>query len=74
MSTTHFRREWTKLYGTPPLQYRDALRLSYAKEYLLSGYYSVTEVAEKCGFEDTNYFIRFFKKHTGITPGKFSKL
>lgn len=74
MSTTHFRREWTKIYGTSPLQYRDTLRLSYAKEYLLTGYYSVTEVAEKCGFEDTNYFIRFFKKHTGITPKNFSKL
>ncbi|MBR3933097.1 MAG: helix-turn-helix transcriptional regulator [Clostridia bacterium] len=74
MSVTHFRREWLKLYGESALQYRDRIRLSYAKEYLMSGYYTVTEVAEKCGFSDVNYFIRFFKKHTGISPGKFEKI
>ena len=56
MSVTNFRREWAKLYGESPLQYRDRIRLSHAKEYLMSGYYTVTEVAEKCGFSDVNYF------------------
>ncbi len=74
MSTTNFRREWTKLYGISPMQYRDEMRLNYAKEYLLSGYYTVGEVSSKCGFSDVNYFIRFFKKHTGISPRKFTKL
>ena len=71
MSVTNFRREWKKLYGESPLQYRDDLRLSYAKEYLNSGYYSVSEIARKCGFDDVSYFVRFFKKQTGITPGDF---
>jgi AraC-like DNA-binding protein len=74
MSVTNFRREWSKLYGESALQYRDRIRLSYAKEYLMSGYYTVTEVAQKCGFSDVNYFIRFFKKHTGISPGKFERI
>ncbi len=74
MSVTHFRREWLTLYGETALQYRDRIRLSYAEKYLMSGYYTVSEVAEKCGFCDTNYFIRFFKKHKGISPGKFEKL
>lgn len=73
MSVTHFRREWLRLYGESALQYRDKIRLSFAKEYLISGYYTVTEIAEKCGFNDVNYFIRFFKKHTGISPGKYKK-
>ena len=73
MSVTNFRREWKKLYGESPLQYRDDLRLSYAKEYLNSGYYSVSEIAHKCGFDDVSYFVRFFKKQTGITPGDFKK-
>ena len=73
MSTTHFRREWLKLYDESALQYRDKVRLSYAKQYLMSGYYTVTEVAEKCGFSDVNYFIRFFKKHMGMSPGIFMK-
>ena len=74
MSVTNFRREWLKLYRETALAYRDKLRLLHAKEYLFSGYYTVTEVAHKCGFDDVNYFIRFFKKHTGISPGKFGKI
>ncbi len=71
MSVTNFRREWTKTYGETPMQYRDRVRLFYAKEYLLSGYYTVGEVAERSGFDDVSYFIRFFKKHVGASPKKF---
>lgn len=71
MSLTHFRREWARLYRQPPMQYRDELRLSHAKELLLSGFYTVSEIAVACGFEDASYFVRFFKKHTGTTPGAF---
>lgn len=71
MSVTNFRREWAKQYAEPPMQYRDSIRLYYAKEYLSCGYYSVSEVAKKCGFEDVSYFVRFFKKKVGVTPGAF---
>lgn len=73
MSVTNFRREWKKNYPESPIRYRDNIRLYYAKEYLNSGYYSVTEIAKKCGFEDASYFVRFFKKKTGLTPGEFKK-
>ena len=73
MSVTHFRREWNRVYHMSPMQYRDQLRLSYAKECLLSGYYNVSETALRCGFEDVNYFVRFFKKQTGMTPGAYRK-
>lgn len=73
MSVTNFRREWKKHYSESPIQYRDSMRLYYAKEYLVSGYYTVTEIAEKCGFDDVSYFVRFFKQKTGLTPGEFKK-
>ena len=73
MSLTNFRREWKKIYSESPLQYRDAIRLYYAREYLQSGYYTVSEVAEKCGFEDASYFVRFYKNKTGLTPGRAKK-
>jgi AraC-like DNA-binding protein len=73
MSVTNFRREWQKQYSDTPIRYRDELRLSCAREYLALGYYSVSEVAAKCGFDDVSYFIRFFKKHTGVTPYAHSR-
>ena len=73
MSVTNFRREWKKIYSETPMQYRDSVRLYYAREYLNSGYYTVSEVGEKCGFDDVSYFVRFFRKKVGISPGKFQK-
>ena len=73
MSTSHFRREWKKFYTESPLQFRDSIRLHYAKEYLKTGYYTICEIAKKCGFQDVSYFVRFFKKKTALTPGEFKR-
>lgn len=73
MSVTNFRREWKKLYSDSPIQFRDNLKLQYAKELISSGYYTIFEIAQKSGFDDTSYFVRFFKNKTGITPGEFKK-
>jgi len=73
MSITNFRREWKRHYASSPMQYRDSIRLYYAKEYLNCGYYSIAEVAEKCGYDDVSYFIRFFRQKEGITPGEYKK-
>ena len=32
---------------------------------------SIEEVAERCGFDDYNYFISIFRKVVGTTPKKF---
>ncbi|HNU57802.1 MAG TPA: AraC family transcriptional regulator, partial [Flavobacteriales bacterium] len=42
-----------------------------AKRYLLATTDQVTQVADRLGYEDPSYFIRFFKKHTGHTPEGF---
>lgn len=72
LSVAHFRHLFTKVFEISPMEYRDSLRLLYAKDYLMRKDLSVTEVACKCGFSDTNYFCRFFKKHTGSTPARYS--
>ncbi len=71
MSETNFRRRFAEVFGKTPLAYRDERRLQHARELLASGYYTVGETACACGFSDVGYFVRFFRKHTGITPGEY---
>lgn len=71
ISVTHFRHTFIKTFGIAPIQYRDSIKLLYAKDYLSHPEYNVTEVAYKCGFNDFNYFSRFFKKHTGKSPSEY---
>lgn len=44
-----------------------------AKRYLLATTSQVKEIADHLGYEDVSYFIRFFKKHTGLSPEAFRK-
>lgn len=42
-----------------------------AKRFLLATPNQVKDIADLLGYEDTSYFIRFFKKHTGHSPEAF---
>ncbi|AEV99589.1 AraC family transcriptional regulator [Niastella koreensis] len=44
-----------------------------AKRHLLVTPNQIKEIADLLGFEDPSYFIRFFKKHTGLSPDAFRK-
>lgn len=44
-----------------------------AKRYLLATPNQIKDIAWHLGYEDTSYFIRFFKKHTGQSPDAFRK-
>ena len=45
-------------------------RITRAKKLLCEGY-NVSEVCYKAGFNDYSNFLRSFKKHVGISPGKY---
>ncbi len=48
-----------------------ALKLVARAKQLLSQMNSISEVAGAVGFNDPNYFSRWFRKHTGMTPGRW---
>lgn len=70
MSDTYFRRLFKEKYSTTPLKYINKLKVDYAVELLQSKYYTVSEVAEKCGFDNVYYFSLFIKKETGLSPSQ----
>lgn len=47
------------------------LKVEKSKELLKSGKYMVSEVGEMVGCKNVNTFIRIFKQHEGVTPGKY---
>lgn len=71
MSITHFRRIFVYIYGISPIQYLLNVRIHSAKEYLIQGSHSITEISHLCGFKDVEYFCRTFKKRTGMTTTEF---
>ena len=72
-SEVYLRKLFLKHYGTTPKQYILDIRLQKAKQLLAETPFSVTAVAEECGFSSVFHFCRAFKQKTGMTPSEFSK-
>lgn len=58
-------------FGKPVHAYILEMRIMKAIALLESGRHSIGEIAKKSGFSDANYFSRYFKKVTGVTPRRF---
>ena len=57
----------------PFSKYLMNVRLNAATDLLKTGAFSVSEIADQCGFSDVYYFSKCFKKHFGISPSAYRK-
>lgn len=66
----YLRKLFKKEMGLTPLEYMTKLRMKKAESLLCGGAagYTVSEVAELCGYENALYFSRVFKKYFGQPP------
>ena len=68
----------SKLYknetGNSILHAINMTRIEASKKLLVQTNYSISEISEKVGYLYSNAFIRFFKNHTGITPGQYKNM
>ncbi|MDU1025723.1 MAG: helix-turn-helix domain-containing protein, partial [Leclercia adecarboxylata] len=54
-------------------EYLTKTRLEHARQ-LLKGYdLKIKEIATHCGFTDSNYFCRLFRKHTERSPSEYRR-
>ena len=74
MSDSYFSRIFKQYTGLGISKYIKLTRLRKSEKLLVSEKYSITEIALKCGFSNSNYFISEFKKHKGLTPFKYASL
>jgi AraC-like DNA-binding protein len=74
MSTTSFYRFFRRELGMSPIEFVLNEKIKCAKKLLKNPTIQINEVCYLSGFEDSNYFIRLFKKHEGITPKQYQLL
>lgn len=73
MSRENFTRKFTADVGLSPKAFFNQYLVRRAMDLLKEEVYSVREVAFQLNFNNEYYFSRFFKTHTGVTPGWFRK-
>jgi AraC-like DNA-binding protein len=72
----YLRKLFKKEVGVSPLEYLTDLRMKSAETLLTAMWtneYSITEIAQMCGFADSLYFSRVFKKHFGCAPSNYAQ-
>lgn len=69
-SPRNFLRLFMQVTGSSPIDYLQRLRLKHAAELLRQGV-RITEVSERCGFSNANYFSKRFRKFHGVAPRTF---
>lgn len=68
VSPEHMSRTFKKETGFGFSEYLTHVRLKEAEYLLKNSEFSVTDIAYRCGFYDSNYFSVVFKRNFGISP------
>lgn len=71
ISISYFRSIFKNITGLSPVDYLNRVRIVKALELLQTSKDSISEIAEKVGIYDQNYFSRLFKKIIGYPPRYF---
>lgn len=61
-------------FEIPPMQYLYRRRIGEAQSLLIATNASVTEIAGRVGFGDSNYFTIQFKKYVKMTPSAYRRI
>ena len=75
----YVRKLFKKETGATPHEYLVSERMRLAASLISSGVsnrysdYTVSQIAEACGFSEPLYFSRVFKKYYGVAPSEYGK-
>ncbi|MBC7926737.1 MAG: helix-turn-helix transcriptional regulator [Bryobacteraceae bacterium] len=71
-STFHFARSFSYQYGCPPAEYQRRLRISRAKQLILTRReYPIALIGAEVGMYSAAHFSRVFLKYAGMTPSEY---
>ncbi len=73
MSKTYFCKMFREKTGFGFTDYISGVRITEAAKMLTDTDMDITEIATKCGYNDSSYFATVFKRIKGVTPVKYRK-
>lgn len=73
MNEQYFCRYFKKNIGKTITEYINVIRVEKAATALAETEDKIIDIAAACGFDNTGYFIRRFKKEKGMTPSEYRK-
>lgn len=68
MGTTKFKSTFRQVFGCAPMQYRNNIRMEYAREMISSNARTPTEISYLLGYSHPSNFTAAYKKHFGDVP------
>ena len=71
VSQVYFRKLFKEAFGVSLKQYVIQHRIQHAASLILSGAFSLQEIAEQCGYRDYKHFTTEFKRITGVSPSQY---
>lgn len=71
LSTRQLDRQFAAAFGMTPVRYLARLRMARARTLLRGTARPITEIAFDCGYVDSNYFARVFRKVCGLSPQQY---
>ena len=72
LSEVYLRKLFAQHYHITPKQYILDLRLQKAKAFLAEEAFTITEIAERCGFSSVYHFSRLFHQRNGVSPTQYA--
>lgn len=73
LSKSELCRLFKNILHQSPIEYTISYRITQSLQLISSDIYSITEIAEKVGFNSASYFTESFRKLIGKTPSQYKK-
>jgi AraC-like DNA-binding protein len=71
MNSRYFCRVFYSLTNSTPINYLNFYRIEHAAYLIESTDLPITDIASECGFWESSYFTKVFKKYKNTTPQKY---
>ncbi|MDH3650755.1 MAG: helix-turn-helix transcriptional regulator, partial [Saprospiraceae bacterium] len=68
MGTTKFKTSFKQIFGKPPREYRNKIRMEYARKEMLVNHKSPSEISYLLGYTHPSNFTAAYKKYFGEVP------